>query len=789
MNKKNLNIDKLFTESKFDELVPLLKNQDLDKLLNTEQLFHLSYYRGITYFKVGLLKLAIKHLESCAYNPLATKKHKFQCFSLLGNIYFNTTQSQHNKLNENDRITHSIQYYKKALENSNINLLEIKKRNQNRNQNLKLKDSPHLEKELIVRRRLIQCMEMKDNSQYIYKNNDDKNGNKNDKRNICNEFPIFKTEYILLLKSLKNIYKRLWNEEKVHINVLGSKDEKVFVTDSRWYIHYLSKLYSFRLLSGDNTDSIKWLRRVYELCPNHSTALNSISQMNFKMLNHEEGMTKLEASIRNFKQTMDSPFIVPSINHFEQLCSNVCLESLYRTDDISHIQKIAEDYNKRTHDITGFNITEKENNSLQRNTISSSSEKQNLKLGFIGMDFGKHQVGRQTIWIFCNSKYQITIYNLKPKNFSEDYFSFIQQKRNENGLEPLQIKYINLFSTNNDIANIILRDELHVLVECMGHTGINRLGAIGMLKKLSQTNVFGCPYIVSYLAYPASMFTHAIDYRITDKYIEYSTNSSTPCRSLKARIDYGLKEKLLFMKNGIYCLHEYYEMTLPKVTGRTRDLNKLVFGYPANPKKLSDECVNTFVKILYRMNKEIPTVIRMMYYGMNDKIIQKNIHKGFEKAVKNNTEISKDITFNIHEHIIIDGTAKNKHEYLEVYNEIDVVLDAFPYSGHTTTIEALHMLTPIITLKTKCYHGRGSYSVLMNSGIPEKELNENYIACDIDDYINKACKFIKNRDKLNKIRDTAYYKTCINLEKENTDEKEKEFSKNFDNCIRSIFKP
>jgi protein O-GlcNAc transferase len=58
-------------------------------------------------------------------------------------------------------------------------------------------------------------------------------------------------------------------------------------------------------------------------------------------------------------------------------------------------------------------------------------------------------------------------------------------------------------------------------------------------------------------------------------------------------------------------------------------------------------------------------------------------------------------------------------EYLRRYHDIDVALDPFPFSGHTTSCDALWMGVPVVTLAGNKYAGRMTTSVLLNLGLPE----------------------------------------------------------------------
>ena len=82
----------------------------------------------------------------------------------------------------------------------------------------------------------------------------------------------------------------------------------------------------------------------------------------------------------------------------------------------------------------------------------------------------------------------------------------------------------------------------------------------------------------------------------------------------------------------------------------------------------------------------------------------------------------------------------------KLYNQIDIALDTFPYNGTTTTFEALWMGVPVITEKGDRHASSVGASILTNLGL------QNFIATDLNEYIDLAKKFTGNPDYLQKLR-------------------------------------
>lgn len=76
--------------------------------------------------------------------------------------------------------------------------------------------------------------------------------------------------------------------------------------------------------------------------------------------------------------------------------------------------------------------------------------------------------------------------------------------------------------------------------------------------------------------------------------------------------------------------------------------------------------------------------------------------------------------------------ARPRPAYLSLYQQADIALDTFPANGHTTTMDALWMGLPVVTLAGETAISRGAKSILHNLGRPE------WVANDESGYVKKV---------------------------------------------------
>lgn len=311
-----------------------------------------------------------------------------------------------------------------------------------------------------------------------------------------------------------------------------------------------------------------------------------------------------------------------------------------------------------------------------------------LSIGYVSSDFQEHAVSNFILPILANHTSHFRIYLFSQKSVNTSNF-------------PPNVCIHNIqFMDDNTCAKLIYDCNIDILFDLNGYTDGNRLGVFSLQP---------CPIQVNYLGYPNSLCVDFIQYRITDA-IADSKDS-----------------KQIYTETRIYLPKCFllFESILQKspVPRSPRDPHSPILFAALNKElKNSTNALNAWGCVLQR----VPNSRLFIKIDSND--MYESRLQYYSRAM--NVDASR---------IVIVCKCSNA-EYIDLFGRIDILLDTFPYSGTTTTCNALYNSVPIISLYNKDYHCNNvSSSLLINAGLGD------YVAYSIDEYIEKAVRLAQER--------------------------------------------
>jgi len=253
---------------------------------------------------------------------------------------------------------------------------------------------------------------------------------------------------------------------------------------------------------------------------------------------------------------------------------------------------------------------------------------------------------------------------------------------------------------------------IDILIDLTGLFGNNRVN-------IFNTRI--CPLQISWLGFNHSTGLKEVDYILADKNTVKDEEKF-----------YGPKIYKLPNIFNSHCgfEHKRYFNELPyKKNGY------FTFGSLNNFMKINEDVLDVWTKILKKV-KNSRIILKSSLYVCEDVILKKFEKEGLINCVE-----------------ILKKTKSNDFlSHLNVYDKIDLCLDPFPFSGVTTSCEALWKNVPIINKTGYNFITRTGESIMKNANL------NNFIATSNEEYIEKAVFFANNIDELEKVRKELFDK-------------------------------
>ena len=306
-----------------------------------------------------------------------------------------------------------------------------------------------------------------------------------------------------------------------------------------------------------------------------------------------------------------------------------------------------------------------------------------IRVGFLSADFYNHAV----------IHWSRALLTRLDKNFFETYFYSNVEKPDavtENLRKTADVWRDIRDVTDEAAAKMIRDDEIDILFDLSGYTKGNRLRAAVYRPASVQMSGIG---------YENSTGLDCFDYFLSDVYCAGDENFFT--------------EKLIKLPHSHICYEPPTKLEPANFPPCVKN-NFVTFGSFNGFYKVTDSILLAWKKIL----DAVP----------NSRLLLKSKILGNEDTRNFIVERLKSFGFDVNR-IELRGWMENQ---FVGYNEIDIALDTFPYTGVTTTAEALFMGVPVVSLFGARQGTRCGLSILKNVGLDELAVNT------YDEYIKRA---------------------------------------------------
>ena len=347
-----------------------------------------------------------------------------------------------------------------------------------------------------------------------------------------------------------------------------------------------------------------------------------------------------------------------------------------------------------------------------------------LTIGYISGDFSTHVVSQFIIPILVNHSEDFEVHCFYNMDFEDPHFA-------ERVGPRVKIHLIQVMS-DAEAAAYIHRLGIDILIDLSGHTGKNRLEVFALNP---------APVQMTYLGFPNTTGLKSIHYRITDRIADHPESKQR------------YSEKLIKMPKCFLLFDDLYKIP---VVPRKTDARRIVLGALNRESKNSDYVLASWRRIMH----ECPETVILVKLSGRDTAVERTAH--YAKVLGISTD-----------RLIAVGVLDTEQEFAQLYSQIDILMDTFPYSGTTTSCKSLFYSVPIITKYHQDYHVNNvTASLLINTGFPE------LVAYSDDEYVTNAIQLIRDPDRIERYKKEVKPKFAELMEP-------KAFMKSYEDLLRN----
>jgi len=373
-------------------------------------------------------------------------------------------------------------------------------------------------------------------------------------------------------------------------------------------------------------------------------------------------------------------------------------------------------------------------NQAGTNNYSSVDPDRILKIGFVSPDFCAH----------ANSFFVTPLFEgIDRKRFHITAFSDTRKPdKVTSKIKSLCDEWVeSAVRSDRQLALKIAEQQIDVLIDLNGHSSGNRLGVFA-------SHEAPAPVQASWLGYPSTTGLRCIAHRISDRIADPVGLN-----------DEFFSENIVRLPNGFLCF---------KPLASSPDINPfdnedgLRFGSFSNLAKISGTTLDCWAAA---MNAVPDSTLYLKRQQLVNRSAMRHIAK--QLAARGVSP----------RRLIFKAAKPTIEDHLAEYNKVDIALDTSPYNGTTTTLEALWMGVPVISLTGDTHASRITASIL-------HRLNLNDLATkSVEEFAECAHRLSANEEQRRELRSNLRTR-MQDSSLTNTDQ----FGYEFGNAIRGLWR-
>ena len=318
-----------------------------------------------------------------------------------------------------------------------------------------------------------------------------------------------------------------------------------------------------------------------------------------------------------------------------------------------------------------------------------------LRIGYVSSDFCQHTVGLLINQVLIDQTDFADVFTYSSGMVNDWVTDLVKAKTVFRDVSRL---------SDDAVASCIKNDKIDVLVDLSGHTSNSRLAVFALRPS---------PVMISWLGYFATTGLQSMDAVLLD---QWHVSKGSQCHFV---------EKIVLLSSGRITYSTVPWM--PEVSDLPFLKNGYItFGSFNNTNKLNECVLATWACIL----KQLPTSkLILKWRTLNDPEIKKMIWQFFESngVLRGRVELRPSSFHN---------------ELLAEYQDVDICLDPFPFTGGLTSLEALYLGRPVVTWPQSRVVSRQTFAFLSSMNLTE-------LACvSREGYIAKAIELATDQNAL-----------------------------------------